>query len=1189
MKNNLIQLFKTLAKHTLYGILILTISTNFLFANKSGAQGTGIKSIYDTQISISTENATISDVFSMLERNTYYKFALHKSDINQDLRFNFNERDIKVSDILIEISKKGRLNFRQVNEHIFVSASKEKYPAKPIEVTIDDIKVTGNVTDMTTGEPLVGVTVKIANSGLGTTTDIDGNYTITVPDESTVLVFSFVGYTSDEITVGKQSIINIQLVSDIKNLQEIVVIGYGEQLKRDFTGSIANLTSEDFNQGPITTLDQLIVGRAAGVQITQNSAEPGGGISVRIRGSSSVGNSNEPLYVIDGYPIDNSSISPESSIDGTQGNLPQNPLSNLDPNDIVSIEVLKDASATAIYGARGANGVIMITTRRGERGRSEIQYHGYIGISEISEKLDLLNDPVEFATTYLSIDRDDVRLSDAEMAALQNPDTTLVGTDWLDLALRRGRIESHQLSFTGGDEKTRIAVSGAYFNQQGIVENTNLERYSGRVNVDRDFTNALSVGATVTGSRIKADRLGFGSTNLDGNVMRLLLQARPTIPAFNPDGTYGGGGPSVNPLVNIFETLDETFTRRFRGSVLADYKMTEDLSVRINTGATFSDAQRGQYLNKVTRQGADVNGQASIGGTSTFNTLFESTLTYKKAFGDHSINAVAGYSTQMNNSRFTFTRVHDFPTDALLYHNLSAGKDLFQASSRQEEYRITSQFGRINYVYKDRYLLTATIRRDGSTRFGSNNRYGVFPSGAFAIRLSEEDFIKNLGFINDLKIRTSYGITGNDRIPNLQSQPLLGVGRPPGDFPDFSFIYSFGGPLTDPSIGSALIVAGNSELTWEQAKQFNVGLDVTALNNRLSLTLDYYIKTTDRLILPVEVSGTTGFEFVLRNAGTMENKGLEVTLHTENIVGRDFSWTTDLNIAYNKNVIKSLAELPFLDGPTVKPDGPAGDPRIWTRIREGSELSTFFGYVQTGIVQEGEVYEPQAVRNENGEIVINETSQPGDPKFADINGDGVIDAADRTNIGNGLPDYIFGIANSLTYKNFELNFNFQGVLGNDLFNLNLLRMEAFGRSPTLRERFISQSKAESFNAAYTQEDYPQVNQISPQQSDEIPERGYYGRDRPPYGSFVNSRFVEDGSFIRLKNIRLAYTLPLDKWGWKFPKRMTVYASGQNLLTITDYSGFDPEVSVNGSNLATGMDLNSYPVNKTYIGGVQFTF
>ena len=1189
MKNNLIQLFKTLAKHTLYGIIILTICTNFLFANKSGAQGTGVKSIYETQISISTENATISDVFSMLEQNTLYKFALHKSDINKSLRFSFNEQDIKVSDILIEISKKGRLNFRQVNEHIFVSAPNERVSVKPIEVKIDDIKVTGTVTDITSGEPLVGVTVKVAGSGLGTTTDIDGNYTITIPDENAVLVFSFVGYTSEEVTVGKQSIINVQLASDIKSLQEIVVIGYGEQQKRDITGSLSSLTSEDFNQGPITTLDQLIVGRAAGVQITQNSAEPGGGISVRIRGSNSVGNSNEPLYVIDGYPIDNSSISPESSIDGTQGNLPQNPLSNLDPNDIASIEVLKDASATAIYGARGANGVIMITTKRGEKGRGEVQYHGYIGVSEISEKLDLLNDPVEFATTYLSIDRDDVRLSDAELAALQVADTSLVGTDWLDLALRRGRIESHQLSFTGGDDKTRVAISGAYFNQEGIVDNTNLERYSGRVNVDRDFNDALSIGATVTGSRIKADRLGFGSTNLDGNVMRLLLQARPTVPAFNPDGTYGGGGPAANPLVNIRETADETFTRRFRGSMFADYKLTEGLAVRVNTGATFSDARRGQYLNKITRQGADVNGQASIGSTSTSNTLFESTLTYDKDFGEHSINAVAGYSTQKNNSRFTFTRVHDFPTDELLYHNLSAGKDLFQASSRQEEYRIISQFGRVNYVYKDKYLLTATVRRDGSTRFGSDNRYGVFPSGALAIRLSEEGFIKSLGFIDDLKVRASYGITGNDRIPNLQSQPLLGVGRPPGDFPDFSFIYSFGGPITDPSIGSALIVSENSGLTWERAKQFNIGLDLSALNNRLSLTLDYYIKTTDRLILPVEVSGTTGFEFVLRNAGTMENKGFELTLHSENVVGGDFVWSTDFNIAYNKNVIKSLADLPFLDGPTVKPDGPSGDPRIWTRITEGGELSTFFGYVQTGIIQEGEVYEPQTVRNESGAIVMNETSRPGDPKFEDINRDGIIDAADRTNIGNGLPDYIFGIANNLSYKNFELNFNFQGVLGNDLFNLNLLRMEAFGRSPTLRERFISQSKAESFNAAYTPGDYPQLDQLSAQQSNEVPERGYYGRDRAPYGSYVNSRFVEDGSFIRLKNIRLAYTLPLQKWGWKFPKRMTVYASGQNLFTITNYSGFDPEVSVNGSNLATGMDLNSYPVSKTYIGGVQFTF
>lgn len=979
--------------------------------------------------------------------------------------------------------------------------------------------ITGRVTESSTNESLPGVNILAKGTSTGTVTDVDGNYRLTVADEVTTIVFSSIGYVTREEAIDGRSVIDLALSADVQSLEEVVVIGYGAVEKRDLTGAVSSVSSEEINALPITRPEQALQGRAPGVQVTQTDASPGGNVRIRIRGGNSLQAGNDPLYVIDGF--------------AGAGNL-----SSLNPNDIESIEVLKDASATAIYGARGANGVVIVTTKRGKAGQNNISFDASYSVQEIRNRIDMLN-----ATQFAEL-VNEARTNDGLEPYYTNPQSLGEGTDWQDEIYRQGKLADYQLAFSGGNDKLRYALTGNRLNQEGVIKNSSFDRSSVRVNLDADLSDKLKIGNSLAVSRVSDSRVGVNTTlqpNSDGVVIQALM-FQPTRPVFDDEGNYSISEPFFDPLSNpvakTLEPIRDDRTTRALGNFFAEYALTDHISLKVTGGADLLYNKNNYYEPRTTFSGAGANGIARVNTYASALWQNENTLSYTNTFGKkHAINAVIGFTQQGFDEELLETTSEGFVNDNLTFNSMQTASNTQPTVTGANSWDLQSYLARVNYILSDKYLFTLTARADGSSKFGTNNKWGFFPSGAVAWRLSDEDFIQNLGVFDDLKLRLSYGITGNQEIGSFRSLAELRSGAN----------YIFGDALT---IGLLPSNVANPDLKWEQTSQLDVGFDMGFWENRITVVTDFYYKKTTDLLYNVELPRYTGYRTSLQNLGSLQNQGFEIAVHSNNLVG-ELTWESSANFSMNRNKVLNLGpdEELLTQGSFIPDQATVGI------IRIGQPIGLFYGYVTDGLfqVEDDIANSPQP------------DAQPGDQKYVDINQDGIFNADDRTVIGDPNPDFIFGLNNDFGYKNFRLNLFIQGVSGGDLLNVNKSTIE------------VPNGTVNNSTAA--------LDRWTPSNTDATIPRATGSQSRR-----LKDSWIEDGSFLRVKNISLSYDLPQPLLQKIRLSQASITLSGQNLLTFTNYSGFDPEVNSLGSNnTVLGVDFGSYPNVKTYTLGLRVGF
>lgn len=981
--------------------------------------------------------------------------------------------------------------------------------------------LTGRVLDAKDKQPIPGAIVHIQGTTHEVVTDEQGRFNfVTGQKFPYTLLVSYIGYKKEEVVAtGKH--LDIELTETANNLNDLVVVGYGTQKKSDLTGSISTISQSALKQ-PVSSLDQALKGAAAGVQVTQTSGQPGGGVSIRIRGGSSIQGGNEPLYVIDGFPIYNS-----TTTSGVVSGALVNPLSSINPSDIETIDILKDASATAIYGSRGANGVVIVTTKKGKADRSSLSYEGSYGVQSLRKKIGLLN-AREFAVL-----RNDA-LFDATPAngrfqylSQAQIDNLGIGTDWQDEAFRSANAQNHNLSLSGGSAKTRYLLSGNYFKQDGIVKNTDFTRLNFRANVDANPFEKLKVSASLNFSKSDANLAPSG-------IISGLLTMPATASIYQPNGSYTLRNPFenifANPIAALNEQINKSTTNRLLGTAFAEYTIIPGLNVKVLFGTDVSNGVEKSYVPSNIYEGSLTGGTAARGALNSYSWLNENTITYNKSIGKHNFDLLAGFTQQEYKVEEFNAGAQKFVLDDLTYNSLQSGSTLVRPASDASQWILHSYLGRVNYNYDRKYFLTASLRADGSSRFGAGNKWGYFPSTALSWKISNESFFIPLQqTISDLKLRASFGTTGNLEIGEYQSLATLGT-----------YSYIIGGNIIT---GFAPNRIANDKLSWETTYQYNTGLDIGLFNNRVQLTLDGYYKKTTDLLLNVELPWTTGQASVLQNFGSVSNKGFEIGLNTRNLT-EGFSWNTNLNFSVNRNKVLTIGNgaTSYITGNYI--------------IRVGEPLGSFYGTATDGILQTGE-------ESAKGKYTGSAVPKAGDRLYKDLNGDGTFTtASDRTIIGNAQPDFIFGITNTFEWRGIDLTIFLQGAYGNQILNANKQTLELF-----TGQQNASSSALDRWTTSNPSQTIPRAK-----------------LDPAPVFS---DRFIEDGSFLRLKNVNLGYTLPKAFTQKAKINNIYFYLSGQNLLTWTKYTGFDPEIT-SGSNVSPGTDSGIYPVSRAVYAGVKIT-
>lgn len=974
--------------------------------------------------------------------------------------------------------------------------------AVSIQVDAQQRVITGTVTSGTDKEPIPGANVQIKGTTVGSITDLDGNFSINVPSDNSILVFSYIGYLSQEVTVGSRTRIDIQLQEDVKQLGEIIIVGYGEQDRKTLTSSISSVSSKDIENLPMSSPDQMMQGRASGVLITSNSGTPGGGMFVRVRGTTSINADNDPLYVVDGIPI----VSGNLSAVGLGGST-ANAMADINPADIESMEILKDASATAIYGARAANGVVLITTKRGKSQKARVSIGSYYGTQSVWRRPDLVDGP-----TFEAL-RNEAAVNNGGQPIYPNP-SQAISTNYADFVFRDAPISNVDVSVTGGNDQVRYLVSASDFRQDGIIAPTAFGRKTGRLNLDAFVSDKLKIGTSVLYSRNTRNRV-----NNDDNIAGALGGTHffpSNLAPYQEDGSYTKFSIFENPIAVINENDITMVTNRVLATVYGEYEFFPGLSLRSNFSVDYNNVKEDTYINTLLNAGAAVNGQATSIVSVNDNWIQENVLNYQTNFaGGHTLSVLLGTSLQQSTFERTSATGQQFPSNDF---KRIASAAVQTSSSTGSVWGIASVFTRVNYSLKNRYLFTLNVRRDGSSRFGEANRWGTFPSAALGWRISEEKFFDNVNFISDLKLRTSYGVTGNQNgINDFQSRGLWTGGANYANTPG-----------TEPS------QLANPDLKWEKTAQFNIGVDVAFLKDRMSLTLDYYNKQTTDLLLAVPIPRSSGFTSIFQNFGEMENKGFELSINANAVAQKDFTWDVSFNIAQNKNNIKKLAQaIPVYNRDII-------------RMEEGIPMYSFWMHKQLGV-------DPQTGNP------IWETMEDGRPFDPNI---------DRFIVGNAWPDFFGGLTNTLRYKNIDAMIFFQYSYGNDQLNWNRFFQEHGG---TRNTNFLG-SQLDRWQQPGDITMVPRMTNAN-----------YAANLRP-------SRFVEDGSYLRLKNVSIGYTLPstwINRLGMSSAR---IYVSGQNLLTFTNYSGMDPEVNATASTATTqGVDFYAMPQPRVYMGGFNITF
>lgn len=978
---------------------------------------------------------------------------------------------------------------------------------------------------------LPGISVRVKNTNRGTVTQPDGRYEIQASSDA-VLVFSGVGYQTQEVPAGGRTLIDVLLAASTSDLNEVVVIGYGTQKKSDLTGSISSISEAQFKRVPIASLDNGLRGRAAGVQVTTTSNQPGGATSIRIRGSNSVNTGSEPLYVIDGFPVynDNSSAGAGATVGPKL-----NALSLINPNDIVSVEVLKDASAAAIYGARGANGVVLITTKKGKEGPTQFDFNAYYGVQSVTKKLPLLN-----ATEFAQL------VNDANGKAVYPPDQIASfgkGTDWQNLIFRDAPVANYQLTASGGDVKTKYSLSLNYFDQKGVIINSGFKRYSARFNFEKKATDRLTFGTNLTVASTNANQALTNTGGGEGTqgVVVSALDFSPILNVRNSSGAYtlenDRGIPIGNPVATALELTNKSVSNRVLGTLFANYKIIDGLDFRTSVDVDVINTREKYYAPRTILAGYSLQGVGTVSSANSASWLNENTLTYSKTFGQHSLTALAGFSAQHFQRNLVTSSASGFVNDLLGADNLGSGSIINTPTTNTLDWSLVSYIGRINYSFRNRYLVTLTGRADGSSKFGDNNKYGFFPSGSVAWKLSEEDFIKNLNAFDELKLRVSYGKIGNQEISPYQS--LAGLSN---------MSYIIGDKVYK---GFAPSNIPNKDLKWETTAQTDVGLDFSLFNGRLNGTIDAYYKKTTDMLLWINVPWSTGFASAIRNIGSMENKGLELSLSAPILTG-DFKWNASVNISANRNKVLDLGPVSQILTGEINGYLKISDPVI---IRPGVALNGFYGYVSDGIFQSGDNIAGSA----------QPTAVAGDRRYKDINGDGKIDASDRKYIGFAQPKHYGGMTHDFSYKGFELSATFNWVYGNTILNGTRADLDL----PTGQKN----------SSARVKDRWTPTNP-----SNTIP-RASLNR-----AFLFSDAQLEDGSYLRLGAATLGYHLPTNWLKQVGLSSAKIYVTGQNLWTWTNYTGYDPETNQSGqNNILRGIDSDAYPLAKTWLAGIQIRF
>ncbi|MBS0031180.1 TonB-dependent receptor [Chitinophaga sp. 22321] len=1068
---------------------------------------------YAQRITLSEKQVSLEHVFKKIEKQSGYLFWFENATMQQTGKVNIQVKDATLQQVLELCFKDQPLTYSLMDNIVVVST--KIAPFNPLTL----LQIKGKVTDEK-GAALPGAIVKIKGSALATATDANGFFEFREAGNNVVLVVSFVGFFTQEIPYTGQADFTVTLREKPTGLDEVVVVGYGQVAKKDLTGSVATIKSEAFENVPILSIDQMLQGKAPGMQVTSVSGQPGDGTSIRIRGGNSLNATNEPLYVVDGIIAASDEFN----------------LNLLNPEDIASIDVLKDASSTAIYGARGSNGVILITTKKGKQGRDRVSVNVNTGFQELPKFIEMMNGP-EYAQLV-----NDQLASQGKAPFYSNVDS-VANTDWQREITHRARQTSITAQASGGDAKSNYMLSGNYADQDGIILNSGFKRYQFRLNYTRNVSSKVQVNTTLNaGSGLTRNNpVSLGGLDYYSSA----LGVAPTMPVYKADGTFAlkreySSGNLNHPLAQATYISNPIRRNNLLGNVTFNYKPIKDLTFKSSFGTELNFIKNNSYSSgqlPVAKNG-NGGGVASVTTTQEMMYLLENTLSYNKKFaGKHSLDAVAGMTFQSYTLESLNGKGSKYPTDGMEYNNLNGtDQSTFIIGSGYSQFAIVSYLGRVNYGYKDKYLLTLTGRVDGSSRFAVNNKYAFFPAVAFAWRAIEEPFIKNLDVFSNLKFRASYGKVGNQAIPPYGSLPTLTGSR-----------YILGNNSN--TLGYIQGNYGNPDLRWETTGQYDLGIEAGFFKNRLTVEADIYSKRTNNLLNSKQLPEQTGYSSITTNIGAIRNSGLELMINTVNIDRRNFKWSTSFNIATNKNKVVDLGGVDYILTKNVSYAGNV------SRLTLGDPVGTFWGADYYGT--------RKTLEKVPGAVSPNAVPRLGEALYVDTNGDGKLSVDDYHVIGNSNPDYFGGLSNSFTYKRFTLSFYMSFSKGNQIMNI----ADAFYNSADL---LSNQYKS-------------MVNRWSPQNpNSEIPA---FSRDYIP-----NTRWVYDGSFLRLKSLTVGYNLPAKALHASWFQNINIYLSGSNLFLATSYPYYDPETNAYGkSSTVRGFDATNYPQSRTYVAGLKVDF
>ncbi|MBA7569168.1 TonB-dependent receptor P3 [subsurface metagenome] len=1144
----------------------------------------GIMQVYakvyteDSKLNFSFKNVSIEEIFNEIENQSDYRF-LYRNETIENKRVTLNAKNAGIDEVLSKALANADIEYTILENNLVVIKPSEK------SKMYQGVTVSGRIISATDNSPLPGVNVVEKGTPNGTVSDLEGNYSITVTNSDAVLVFSFVGYLTEAVPVGDNTSINMNLSEDILELDQVIVIGYGTMRKSDLTGAVASVSEETLRSTVATNIDQALQGRIAGVQVMHNSGQPGGALTIRIRGATSITGTNEPLYVIDGIPFQGqgAEVSGFDWAGGANGQNRINPLSTINPNDIVRIEVLKDASASAIYGSQAANGVVLITTKTGEAGKAKVSYNTYFAHQSLPNRLDMLNLPQY--SEYQNQISDELNQTPNEKYA--DPSLLGPGTDWQSEVFRNAWSQSHQISVTGGREKMDYAVTGSYFNQDGIIIGSGFERFTGRVNVNTQVKKWLKVGGVLNYAKTK-DIITLNDGG-DGVIMNALLM-QPDIPVRNMDGDYAGpdvtyAGSNYNPVALALIRNNTLDRERIFGNIYASADIIKGLNFKtelaIDNNNSINIAFHPTYQFGAIKN--DVNKMRQRNENSFF-WIWRNYLTYDRTFAEkHKMTVLLGAEVQKSLWQRIEVTKENFATNEI--HVLSQGDNTTNITNGwKDPSSKASYFGRIFYDYGNRYLATFILRADGSSKFGPENKWGYFPSASVAWRISNESFMQNVAFIRNLKLRLGYGMVGNH--------------------PNQSYLYGSSLTTKDSEFGTSyrMELIANPNLKWETTETYGIALETSLFTGRIDFIIDLYNKQTKdmllRLSVPNYLGGLNPWEDVAApyvNVGKMENKGVEISLTTHNLSKTKLTWTTNLIFSLNRNKVKELDEETkiYWEGLYWYPEFQ----RV-TMTTAGQPIGVFYGYVMEEIFTDQQdildhavqVPDPESVteENPNGTNLVNYNTGVwiGDIKFQDLNGDGLINTDDQAVIGDPNPDFTFGFNNSFNYGPFELSINLTGSYGADILNYSRVRIEGMtslwsNQAATVDNR----SKYRLLDPSGDPDDPANVVLANP------------GTDMPRFATNdvnrnnrMSTRFIEDGSYLRIQNIIFGYTLPATITQKVKIDRVRIYVNMQNVYTFTRYSGYDPEIGAfNQDARRQNFDMGRYPSPRIISFGLDIDF